>query len=98
MASCPKRVFDYDESVRTVVISNAPDCIFCRECIYTLEEFRRRPEDPLGVTIKHSADKFSFTVESTGALPAKDIVRSAFQELSHKINRLKSSTHRLDTI
>ncbi len=96
VASCPKRVFDYDETARAVVISNAAECIFCRECLNTLEEFRRLPEDELAVSVQHSSDKFTFTVESTGALKASDIVRSAFQELSAKLNRLKSGVRRLD--
>lgn len=96
VASCPKRVFDYDETARTVVISNAAECIFCKECLNTLEELRRLPEDELAVSVKHSSDKFTFTVESTGALKASDIVRSAFQELSAKLNRLKSGVRRLD--
>ncbi len=94
--SCPRRVFEFDELARTVVIAQSAECIFCRECIYTLEDFRRSPEDPLAVSIKHSTDKFTFTVETTGALTAKDVVRSALIELSGKIAMLKKRVQELD--
>jgi DNA-directed RNA polymerase II subunit RPB3 len=96
VASCPKGVFEYDETSQTVFISRAADCIFCRECIYTLEEIRKRPEDPLAVSVKHSQDKFIFTVETTGSLKAKEVVRMALQELSAKINRLKAGIRELN--
>jgi Fe-S-cluster-containing dehydrogenase component len=48
------------------VIVDASQCIFCKECIYTMEDFRRSPEDHLALEIKHSPDRFTFTVETTG--------------------------------
>ena len=95
MASCPRGVFDFDETAETVVVSRAPDCIFCKECLYLLEDYRRKPEDPLAVSVQHCYERFTFTVETTGSLKAKDIVRSAFAELTAKINRLKTSVHKL---
>ncbi len=74
-----------------MVISRASDCIFCKDCIYALEEFRKSPEDPLAVEIKHSTNKFSFTVETTGALHAKEVVRDALQVLAYKINTMQKA-------
>ena len=93
--SCPTKVFKYDETSRTVVVSNADSCIFCKECEYIAEDLRRVPEDPLAVEIKHSADKFYFTVETTGALTPKQVVLDALRQLSEKIRRLKVKTMQL---
>jgi DNA-directed RNA polymerase II subunit RPB3 len=91
VASCPQGVFGYDEITQSVVISNGMACIFCKECIYTAEEFRKRPEDRLGVAIQHSANKFYFTVETTGSLTAVEVVKEAFRQLTQKITRLQSN-------
>lgn len=93
---CPSRVFDYDDSTASVVISNASACIFCRECLYLLEDYRRNPEDKLGVDMKHSSDKFTFTVETTGALTAKEVVKEAFLQLTNKVIRTQNSVSRLN--
>ena len=94
---CPSEVFSMDENSGAVVIANASACIFCKECIYTLEEFRKAPEDKLAVEIKHSPDRFTFTVETNGALWAKEVVKAAFQVLEEKLTRLKKSIPGLQT-
>lgn len=86
---CPQEVFEYDETASTVYVKDASACIFCKECIYTLEEFKRRPEDMLGVTVNHSTDKFYFTVETNGSLTAMEVVKSAMHQLTEKITRLQ---------
>lgn len=74
------------------MIAREAECIFCRECTYLMEDFRKAPEDPLGVSVQHSADKFTFTVETNGALLAKDVVMLAMRELREKIGRLHVAT------
>jgi DNA-directed RNA polymerase II subunit RPB3 len=86
---CPRKVFEFDEYAQTVIVKNPSDCIFCKECIYTLEDFRNVPEDKLAVEIKHSPDRFTFTVETTGALLPKEVVRDALFQLNAKINKLQ---------
>lgn len=99
--ACPTRVFDIDESSGSVVVKNMVDCIFCRECIYLLEDFRearQAPEEKLGVEIKHyieGKEKFYFTVETTGALTAKEVVKESFEQLAQKIIRLQKEIPRL---
>jgi hypothetical protein len=93
---CPSKVFEYDETAQTVIISNRVECIFCKECTFLLEDFRAQPEDALAVEVKHSTDKFYFTVEATGALPARDIVRYALQALMTKLRRLQQACSELD--
>ena len=87
---CPKEVFDRDEYTGAVKIARAQDCIFCRECIYTLEDFRRLPEDPLAVEVIHNPDKFTFTVETTGALTAQQVVTDAISRLKEKLETINS--------
>lgn len=96
VACCPSGVFEYDETAQTVIISNRSECIFCKECTFLLEDFRASPEDALAVEVKHSTDKFFFTVEGTGALPARDIVRYALQELMMKLKRLQAACTQLN--
>ena len=95
---CPQNVFESDENTGAVKIGRAADCIFCRECIYTLEEFRKNPEDPLAVDIIHNPDKFTFTVETTGALTARDVVADAISKLKDKLERVNSLTQALFNI
>ena len=47
---------------------------------------------PLGVTVEHSAHKFTFTVETNGSLQAKDVVLLAIRELRDKLGRLQVAT------
>lgn len=85
---CPTEVFVMEENSGAVVIADASACIFCKECIYTLEDFRRSPEDKLAVEVRHSPDRFTFTVETTGALYAKEVVQDAMIQLTEKLGRL----------
>lgn len=94
---CPTAVFDQDESSGTVYVSNAVDCIFCKECIFTTEEFRAAPEDKLAVEVIHTPDRFTFTVETTGSLLAKDVVRDALEVLAQKIVMLQECLTRVPT-
>ncbi len=92
---CPTSVFELEEVVGReprVIIRNAQDCMFCRECITTAEEYRSKPEDTLSVDVKHSTDKFYFTVETTGALEAKTVVTDALAVLHNKIVKLQMAT------
>ena len=57
-----------------------------------MEDFRLAPEDALGVTVEHSAHKFTFTVETNGSLQAKDVVLLAIRELRDKLGRLQVAT------
>jgi hypothetical protein len=86
---CPQAVFGYDNITKTVKIQNADSCIFCKECIYTTEEYRKAPEDHLAVSIKHSSDKFTFTVETTGSMKPQEVVKVAIEELLLKVQKFQ---------
>jgi len=92
---CPTNVYELEEIVGKeprVIIRNAQDCMFCRECISTSEEFRPKPESELAVDVKHGTEKFYFSVETTGALPAKTVVKDALAVLNSKIMKLQMAT------
>jgi DNA-directed RNA polymerase II subunit RPB3 len=89
VACCPTEVFHLDEYSNTVVVKDPQACIFCKECIFTLEDFRKKPEDLLAVELDHSADRFHFTVETTGAITAKQVVKDAMGILTEKIMKLQ---------
>lgn len=87
---CPTKVFARSDDIGGIVtVANPTDCIFCKECIFTTEEYRRRPEDKLAVEVIHSPTKFSFTVETNGSLLAKEVVKDALSILTEKIRRLQ---------
>lgn len=87
---CPANVYALDSSTNSVFLANPSDCMFCKECLYTIEDFRKNPEDDLGVSVSHSTTNFNFTVETTGALTAKEVITESFVVLSDKITRLKN--------
>ena len=83
--SCPTSVFARDENSGVVTVKDPDACIFCKECIYVCEDMRKTADDLLAVDVKHSSDHFVFTVESTGALTAKEIVMDSLSILTQKI-------------
>lgn len=93
---CPTSVFELDETSRVVKVANPTECIFCKECTYMAEEFRPNPNAKLAVDVQHSTDHFTFTVETTGALIAKDVVRDAMATLTEKISRLQRAIPKLE--
>jgi Fe-S-cluster-containing dehydrogenase component len=91
VSCCPTNVFGFDEHKNTVVVKDEAACIFCKECIFTLEEFRKQPEDELAVSVQHSSSRFFFTVETTGALSPRDVVKDALAQLAEKLQRLRTA-------
>lgn len=89
MNCCPQAVFSYDDITKAVKVASAESCIFCKECIYTTEEYRKAPEDHLAVSIQHSSDKFTFTVETTGSMTPRDVVKESIFQLTEKVQKLQ---------
>lgn len=90
MDCCPTRVFSYDDNTGAVFIERGDEakCMFCKECTFTAEDFRQTPEDALAVSVAHSSNRFTFTVETTGALSAKDVVSDALDVLMVKLSKI----------
>ncbi|KAL0221648.1 hypothetical protein RCL1_001502 [Eukaryota sp. TZLM3-RCL] len=90
---CPLKVLDIEDG--ELVVSNPRACTTCRECI------RQQPKVPSDspVELRKIRDHFMFTVESSGVLPAREILIRALDvligkcdELSDCINQLASAT------
>lgn len=74
-AVCPRNVFDIEDGV--AVVANQTNCSMCREC-------KRDPRWGEHVELGRIPGLFSFSVESTGAISAKDIVKRSFRVLKAK--------------
>jgi len=92
IASCPANVYKLDEMTGMVDIEDAKRCMFCYDCV--------KKAHALGfpdlVTVQNREDKFYFSLESSGALPAPQIVDAAIKELKAKIARVQTATKDLD--
>ena len=78
-----------------VSVERPENCTLCEECVRKAEELKhpelvkvREKED------LHGLHDFTFIVESTGALKARDIVLEAFRVLMQKLDRL--ALHKMD--
>lgn len=77
VASCPRKVFQYNAMLQAIDIEDMDACTLCNECNkYAVEQ-----KLPGAVKISENQDKFIFTVESTGALAPSRIVLKAIQVL-----------------
>ena len=63
-------------------IENADNCSLCQECIKYTQDFGIER----GVRITENDHKFTFTVESTGALDPDEIVHRAMKILHDKLS------------
>ena len=82
--SCPTGVYSYDG--RRVEVKDMMKCTFCNECIYYADEEIKKKQL---VIIKEKPNKFTFTVEATGALPPERIVLDALLVLQKKLGEVE---------
>lgn len=62
-------------------VADRSRCIFCQECTAVC----RNADFPNLITVRHVPDRFHFTVESTGCMPASQIVEMALEILQDKL-------------
>lgn len=83
---CPRKVYNYNDLKQQVEIENSDKCNLCNECYKYVDE-------DLGISkavfIGENDNKYNFIIESTGALPPKDIVKRAFGILKAKIEKFR---------
>lgn len=94
---CPDKILEVDEI--TGSLKPAEDyfeiATFTEDLKFTQNAMKKRPEDDDFVTVVQSDEKFVFTVESTGAMDADEIVLSALRVLKDKLNYLAQEVENL---
>ncbi|MET1124959.1 MAG: DNA-directed RNA polymerase subunit D [Archaeoglobaceae archaeon] len=75
--ACPRRVLELKDG--RVEVVNELDCSFCQECEKVCESRAIRVVE---------TDRFLFTVESTGALPLRTVMRKALEILVEKAEKM----------
>ena len=87
---CPDQILELDEvSGKISVCEYVEECAtFTEDLKFTQQAMKKRPEDEDFVTVEPSTDKFIFTVESTGAMDAEEILMSSLRVLKDRLNYL----------
>ncbi|CBZ51764.1 hypothetical protein NCLIV_015560 [Neospora caninum Liverpool] len=88
-ASCPRDVFAFIDDTATggngmLRVENKINCIYCDQCKIKAQDLGYRKL----VRVEPNERKFYFTVESTGVMPAEQIVEMAFDILLNKVTEL----------
>eukprot|EP01091_Cochliopodium_minus_P019193 TRINITY_DN799_c0_g1_i1.p1 TRINITY_DN799_c0_g1~~TRINITY_DN799_c0_g1_i1.p1 ORF type:complete len:286 (+),score=76.92 TRINITY_DN799_c0_g1_i1:89-946(+) len=86
VASCPTKVYSFDEDQEKIDIEDPKLCIFCQECTKLAKKLDKA--DLIKITSK--PERFYFTVEATGALPPEDIISQALDILQRKLKDIES--------
>lgn len=93
---CPDRILELDETENLVAAENAFEmATFTEDLKMAQEAMKKRPEDEDFVSVVHSTDKFVFSVESTGAMDAEDILLSSLRVLKDRLNYLAAEVEKL---
>ena len=87
---CPDRILELDEV--TGEIRAADDAwdkaTYTEDLDFAQKAMKKRPEDDDYVTVRHSTDRFIFTVETTGAIDADEVLLAALKVLKKRLNDL----------
>lgn len=87
VASCPSKVYKFNEDTKKVEIDKLTNCTYCMECKNKAKEFGK----PDMVTIEQKTDRFIFTVETNGALRPEDVFFDALAILKRKLSNLQNT-------
>lgn len=94
---CPDRILEIDNVTGNIVVS--PDAhemaTFTEDLKYCQQAMKKRPEDDDFVTVVQSTDRFIFSVESTGAMDAEEILLSSLRVLKDRLNYLAQEVENL---
>ena len=95
--ACPDRILDLDENTGNLVaVENAFEMATFTEDLKTAQDaMKKRPEDEDFVHVVQSTDRFVFSVESTGAMDAEDILLSSLRVLKDRLNYLAAEVEKL---
>ena len=88
--ACPDRIIEIDAVTGEIVpVENYWDiATYTEDLDFAQKSLKKRKEDDDFITVTPSTDTFIFTVESTGAMDAYEIVKSALKVLKRKLNDL----------
>jgi DNA-directed RNA polymerase II subunit RPB3 len=89
---CPSEVFAFVQADDSIAVKAPTFCTFCRQCQEWLEQQGRNDDK---MTIGEVEGKFSFVVESTGALKPQAIVLRALEILKGKLEGLLQNIQQL---
>mmetsp|Transcript_32792 Transcript_32792/g.77328 ORF Transcript_32792/g.77328 Transcript_32792/m.77328 type:complete len:325 (-) Transcript_32792:943-1917(-) len=87
---CPDKILEIDGETGSIkAVDDAWDrCTYTEDLHEFQQSIKKRKEDDDFVTVDPAPDKFIFTVESTGAMDADEIVMSALRVLKDRLNYL----------
>ena len=94
---CSDRILEIDDVTGSIkAVEDAWDnATFTEDLQQYQESIKKRKEDDDFVTVVPSTDKFIFSVESTGAMDADEIVMSALTVLKERLNYLAQEVENL---
>jgi DNA-directed RNA polymerase II subunit RPB3 len=94
---CPDNILEIDEITGNLkAVENAHElATFTEDLKYGQAAMKKQPEDEDFVTVVQSTDRFLFSVESTGAMDADEIVLSALRVLKDRLNYLAQEIENL---
>merc|ERR1712183_364833 len=85
--TCPKGVFDIEEVPeigKRAIVANPRQCSTCRECITTFDGEEK------GLWLGKHKDRYLFSIESVGQIPATDLFERALTKLKQKCKTAKT--------
>jgi DNA-directed RNA polymerase II subunit RPB3 len=94
---CPDRILELDDLTGEVrAVENAWDIVtYTEDLHYAQQAMKAKKEDDDFVTVTQSTDRFIFTVESTGAMDAEEIVFAALRVLKKRMTYLAQELENL---
>lgn len=94
---CPDKILELDDVSGNLkgVDDIHERATFTEELKFYQSQMKKRPEDEDFVTCEQATDRFLFTVESTGAMDADEILFSALRVLKDRLNYLAQEVENL---
>ncbi|GKY95604.1 hypothetical protein MPSEU_000521700 [Mayamaea pseudoterrestris] len=94
---CPDKILEIDGATGELrAVDNAWDiCTYTEDLMYAQQAMKVRKEDDDFVSVTQSTDRFVFTVESTGAMDAEEIVFAALRVMKKRMTYLAQELENL---
>jgi DNA-directed RNA polymerase II subunit RPB3 len=89
VASCPTKVYAFDERSKKVMLAIESACMFCNECVKKGREFKEKGDDDNVVVIETKPGRYVFSVETVGSLRPEEVVIAALRRLQALVSEIK---------